>query len=163
MKAYILSLTGAALIAAAVTVLAPDGKGGGISKHIRLLTALALLCVITAPAVKFVGSLFSYDLPGLTEIADSADGYTAQERLFYESLSAMSCQSLENELKTLIMSRFNIREGDVTVRAEYATGEGTVEVNRIVVTLSGTAVFRSPYEIEEYIETLAGVDCDCVL
>ena len=48
MKTYLISLLGAAFLAAAIGILTPEGSGG-IGKHVRLLSVLVLLCVIAAP------------------------------------------------------------------------------------------------------------------
>ena len=47
MREYIFSIIGAALIAAVITLFLPDGKD--ISKYVKLLVSLAVICVIVNP------------------------------------------------------------------------------------------------------------------
>ena len=49
MKAYLLTLVSAALVAALVNILTPSGERGGIAAHQRLITSLFLVCVLIAP------------------------------------------------------------------------------------------------------------------
>ncbi len=52
MKAYILSIAGVVLIAAVVTVIAPNGKMG---RFIKGTTRLFLLVIMIAPVIRWVG------------------------------------------------------------------------------------------------------------
>lgn len=162
MKIYILSIVGAALLCAAVTSLSPDGKEGGILKHVRLLTALALLCVIIGPLVSFVGTLTDADFNNIVDIPTD-DLYGQGERIFIEKLSKMNADSLGNEIQKRLVSEFDLDENDVSVRVNYEASDEGVRFTRVLVTLSGKAIFRSPYEIEAYVTGVTGLACDCVL
>lgn len=162
MKIYILSIVGAALLCAVVTSLSPDGKNGGIVKHVRLLAALALLCVIVGPALSFVKTLVNADFNSYISVPTD-DLYSSSEKLFAEKLSEMNAAGLENEIEKCLASEFDINVNDMSVRAEYeASGDG-VRFTRILVTLSGKAMFQNPHKIEDYVKTVTGLPCDCVL
>ena len=62
MEAYIISLIATSLIASLVGILTPKGDGG-IAKHLRLLTALFLICVLISPVKEVI-----------RRIAEFADG-----------------------------------------------------------------------------------------
>ena len=164
MKAYILSVIGASLAAALVILLTPEGKGGGIGKHIKLLTSLALLCIITDPFLTFIGSLSESKLDGFKEsLLENVSETDPYENTLYESLSKMSADTLETELKNRISKRFGIKKDDLDVNAEYEIIDGTVCFKRIVVTLSGGAIFKNPHTVEAYVKEITGIECKCLL
>ena len=164
MKAYILSVIGASLVAAVITLFTPDGKGGGIGKHVKLITSLALLAVIINPFLDFVKNLSATDFDSLKDkIIDSADPQDTYEKIFYESLSEMSASELEGELEKLISEKFGIKSENLSVNAEYSMDENTVCFKRITVILSGVAIFKDPYVIEAYVKDITGIESKCLL
>ena len=60
MKVYIISVVAVSLVASALILLAPEGKGGGISKHLRLLTSLCILAVISEPLISFSKNIVAH-------------------------------------------------------------------------------------------------------
>jgi len=164
MKAYILSVVGASLAAALIILLTPDGKGGGILKHVKLLTSLALLCVIINPFLSFVKSLSETNFDNFKdEILKDVNESDPYESILYESLSKMSADELEKELKNRICENFGIDGGNLEVNAEYTIEENTFSFKRITVILSGGAIFKNPYDIEAYVKELTGIECKCLL
>ena len=164
MKAYILSVTVASLIAAVITLLTPEGKDGGIGKHVKLLTSLAILAVIINPFLTFLKDLSVKDVDSLKDkILSSADPQDPYEKIFYESLSEMSAIDLEDELKKLISEKFGIKSENLSINAEYSVVENAVCFNRITVILSGGAIFRNPYDVEAYVKNITGIECKCLL
>ena len=164
MKAYILSVICVSIVAAIVILLTPDGNGGGIAKHVKLLTSLSLLAVIINPFLNFVKSLSDTSFNGLKEnILENVDNSINYENILYESLSDISKETLETEIKKLISKKFEIAGEDLVVNSEYVINEGTVTFTRITVILSGGAIFKSPYDIEEYVKEISGINCKCLL
>lgn len=164
MKAYILSVVGVSLIAAMLILLTPDGKGGSLGKHIKLLTSLALLCVIIKPFLSFAKSLSDTNIDKFKDsILEGTETGGLYEGIFYESLSDMSADKLEKELKDIISKKFGIDNEDININAEYRIEENSVSFVRINVILSGGAIFKSPYEIEAYVKELTGIECKCSL
>ena len=163
-KTYILSVIAVSLTAAAVSIFCPNGKGGGILKHLKLLTSLALICVIISPIVSLVKSLSDSSIDKFKDnIIGSISEGGDYESIFFKSLSDTSASELEKEIKKRICEAFQIDESNIEINAEYAVENDTVSFKRITVTLSGEAIFKSPYDIEDYVRTLTGIDCKCLL
>ena len=59
MKIYIISIAAVSVVASFVVLLAPEGKSGGISKFLKLLTSLCILAVISDPLISFSKSILS--------------------------------------------------------------------------------------------------------
>ena len=150
-------------VAAFVTVyLSPEGKNGTLSACTRLVSTLALICVIVSPlnALKDCDSKIGTDdfLSGI-DFPTNADC----DALMTDKLSSLNAAQLELSLSTLICQRFGIGEADVEVNVEYSVTDSKTEFSRVLVLLSGKGIFKDPRSIEEYVYGLCRVPCDCAL
>ena len=160
MKEYIISLIVASFISAMIGILAPQGEGGGIAGHLRLLSALFLVAVIISP----VGEL----LPALGDLREEiqtehtpedsvGDGYRDQLNGAVTSaaqpyFAALLIDTLEKE--------FSIPEGEVRCAIRWREEGESVYPERITVILSGSSIWRDPAPIEEFVRDRIG--CACV-
>ena len=155
MQTYLLSLLGGALAAALVGILAPEGA----SRHIRLVSSLFLICVLVAPLPKAIGSVSSW-FEELEEAADAGesggDDYAAQLETAMESASrSYFAQSLTQMLE----QRFSIPAGEVRCTVRWQQDE-ELRPERVTLVLSGSAIWKNPAEMEEFVTGLLG--CECV-
>lgn len=155
MQTYLLSLLGGALAAALVGILAPEGA----SRHIRLVSSLFLICVLVAPLPKAIGSVSSW-FEELEEAADAGESgggdYAAQLEAAMESASrSYFAQSLTQMLE----QRFSIPAGEIRCSVRWQQGE-ELRPERVTLVLSGSAIWKNPAEMEEFVTGLLG--CECV-
>ncbi len=155
MQTYLLSLLGGALAAALVGILAPEGA----SRHIRLVSSLFLICVLVAPLPKAIGSVSSW-FEELEEAADAGESgggdYAAQLEAAMESASrSYFAQSLTQMLE----QRFSIPAGEVRCTVRWQQDE-ELRPERVTLVLSGSAIWKNPAEMEEFVTGLLG--CECV-
>ena len=155
MQTYLLSLLGGALAAALVGILAPEGA----SRHIRLVSSLFLICVLVAPLPKAIGSVSSW-FEELEEAADAGESgggdYAAQLEAAMESASrSYFAQSLTQMLE----QRFSIPAGEIRCTVRWQQGE-ELRPERVTLVLSGSAIWKNPAEMEEFVTGLLG--CECV-
>lgn len=157
MNEYILTALGVAFAAAAVTALAPEGKGGGLSRHIKLLTSLALLCTLISPLLSFAGKLseLSKDPPSFSVGADTYDD------ILKEKLNAAGAADAAALIKDDLCTCFGIKESNITVEVGTAPDTEVFTITKVRVFLSGAAITVSPYEVEERVKELTGSDCFC--
>lgn len=154
MREYIFSIIGASVIAAVVTLFLPEGKE--ISKYVKLLVSLAVICVIVNPFGNSAGRLeisewFSSLIPEQSE-----DG----EEKYYGVLTEIGERELEKKLCALVCEKFSIAEGDIEITAEAHEENGVLTLDRIAVGLYRAAVLKDPYEIEAYVSELVGCACE---
>ena len=155
MKSYLYALLLVALATALVGILSPDGEKGGMGKHLRLLSSLLLICVLIAPLKSGIASLLEWSrgeirIPGLEEPDPEADRLQFQEQLdnaSREYICQMLTQTLEQE--------FSIPSGEVRCMIQWDGETPTL----VTVVLSGSAIWKDPEIIEEYVSTL--LDCPC--
>ena len=156
MKTYFLTLIASALCIAMISIIAPDGI---ISKYVRLLSSLLLICVLLSPIKDLTNTLrditegnFSlpqFDLPDRDEAQDEFDSQldNTSKTYFLQSLARL----LERE--------FNIEPGEVRCVATWNdSGEESIPL-RVTVVLSGGAIWKNPKEIEAYVAKLVGCEC----
>lgn len=150
MTAYLLTLFGSALAVALVDLLVPE-RG---RRTVRLVSALFLLCVLSAPLPRAFRAVRDYTLPDA--VRDTREEY---ERKMKEATESASRAYFVRTLTELIEERFALAEGSVRCVAEWREDNGTVP-KRITVILSGSAIWRNPEKIESFVEDLIG--CECV-
>jgi hypothetical protein len=161
MKIYIVSIVALSIFASAVILLSPEGKNGGIAKHLRLLSALCLLAVITDPLLSFVKKLSSPSTEDLTHILIEGVGESDAEDIFLESISDFSASSLQNELERLICLNFGIDKSDISVSTAHTKTSDGISFSSVTVKISGMAILKDPRDIENYVTELTGLPCKC--
>ena len=150
MTAYLLTLFGSALAVALVDLLVPE-RG---RKTVRLISALFLLCVLSAPLPHAFRAIRDYTIPGAAQ--DAREEYTQKMKQAMESASRTY---FARTLTELIGEQFALAEGSVRCEIEWEADNETVP-KKITVILSGSAIWRDPEKIESFVEDLIG--CECV-
>lgn len=156
-KAYILSIFATALLITVADILAPSG--GGVSKHLKLVSSLVFICVLISPTVSLAQRLkeFANGNWELEMEEDVEDHYSSE---LQNALDDASFAYFEGMLKQTLCQEFAIAEDDLRVRVEWA-GTGTeMRPQKVTVILSGKAIWKDPAKIERYVTSL--LDCDCV-
>ena len=160
MKEYIISLMTASFVVAMIGILAPQGEGGGIAGHLRLLSALFLVTVIIAP----VGEL----LPVLGELREElqtehtpqdsvGDGYRDQ---LNGSVTSAAKPYFASLLIDTLEKEFSIPKGEVRCAIRWCEENDSVYPEQITVILSGSSIWRDPAPIEDFVRDRIG--CACV-
>lgn len=150
MTAYLLTLFGSALAVALVDLLVPE-RG---RKTVRLISALFLLCVLSAPLPRAFRAIRDYTIPGAAQ--DAREEYTQKMKQAMESASRTY---FARTLTELIGEQFALTEGSVRCEIEWEADNETVP-KKITVILSGSAIWRDPEKIESFVIDLIG--CECV-
>lgn len=158
MKTYILSMLAAALVAAVVGILSPSGEGGGISKHMRLLCSLFLLCVLLSPLISVLdalgdlanGSFLSPDV----ELEEEEDYRDRLEGAMDEATRTYFAQMLTE----CLCDELSLKAGEVRCHVLWDEEDGTPK--KVTVLLSGSAIWQDPKRICSFVTSL--LDCECV-
>ena len=151
MKAYLLSLLAAAFLSAAVGILSPDG---GIGKHVRLASALLVLCLLASPLPRFIESLRSFSLTDALSLGKSASDPFAERS--EEALDAASRAYFVRMLSQKIAGEFSLPADSIECAVRWAE-DGSPET--VTVLLSGKAVWADPRKLETYVSDLLGCPC----
>ncbi len=152
-RGYIISVMCVSVVGSLVSMLAPDGEGGGLGKHIRLIFGLCVIIVSINP----IKDIVYYIKDVKYEWDYVKDGYDSEkyEEIFYESYSASEIENLKSGIKQLLSDRFDIDISECEISVGTDGGGG---LERILVTLYGNAVWKNTEEIEEYLYGLFGCE-----
>ncbi len=155
MTAYLLSLFSAAMAVALVGLLAPGSSG----RALKLACGLFLICVIALPLPSWLGDL--RDSLGEITAQDPANGTgTDYEEQLQEALDSASRSYFAAMLTQMLEDRFSIPQGELRCAILWEESEEMLRPQRVTLILSGSAVWKDPAEMEEFVSGLLG--CECV-
>lgn len=163
MNNYFLTIILVSICIGIIDIISPDNNG--LSKYTQTIGLLIILCVILSPIGKMLKSMDDNFLNQIKDniLMDDEDTKNKYEHLLHEYLSNHSLKELENQIKEILDSKFEIPndECDIKVIAGYV--EDTFILNEIKIILSGKSIFKNPYSIEEYFSELLGCKCTVVI
>ena len=157
MSKYILSIVGISIIVGIVDILTPENVGS--RKFLRLLCGLAVAAVMISPLSNFI-SYVGVDFWGELEEHIYTDESEKYEDILTDEIENASRKSIETSARALLCENFDISEDDCSVSVRLVKDERGFKIDRVAVYLSGVAIFKNPYDIEEYFESLLA--CECV-
>ncbi len=111
MQTYILSIVGAVLISAVVTMIAPGGKMG---KFVKGAMKLFLLVVLVAPFVSFFRG-------GKISVEGGNGGEIKEDPAYFMQCAELMERADEEEIATALMEEFGVAAAVEVVRAPDAT------------------------------------------
>ncbi len=160
MKQYLMGLFALALCCAVVELLSPEGEGGGIARHVRLMSGLCLLSVAISPLAAWAEQGGS----PLVALSNALDEWIAQSEASGESFEARWEEQSEQldltvaaeTVAEMIEQRFALAASDC--RVTLAT-DGEATLTEVRVALSGRAIWTNSQEIQRYIRETLGVSC----
>ena len=160
MGEYLMGVIGAALFGGVITSALPDtGGGGSLKKYMGFIASLCVLCVILSPVTDALDTLSDFFDGGLFDWVEKST--VEYENEYYEYLVSYGKENAEEGISALICKEFSIDAENCHVSAEVYEDEGALYLKRIRVILSGRAILKNPYEIEEYLSEIFG--CECIV
>ena len=158
MKNYIISIIIIGVIGSLVTLLSPDGEGGGLKKHVGLAVGLCMILFFATPIMSLMQSISELDVSALVPKADDAE-IAEYESIFESGLSAAEVENLREGIANILRERFEIEAEQCLVTVKITSdGSGKRELGRVFIRLFGTAIWKDTGEIERYLEELLGCD-----
>ena len=156
-KVYILSIFATAILITVVDILAPSG--GGLSKHLRLVSSLVLVCVLISPTVSLAQKLKDFANGEWNfEIEGDVENHYSEE--LQNALDGASLEYFTGMLEQTLCEEFAIAEDELRVQIEWIGDGENLHPQKVTVVLSGKAIWKNPAQIEEYVTSLLG--CACV-
>ena len=157
-KTYLLSIFATALLITVVDILAPSGAGGGLSRHLKLVTSLVFVCILISPTVslaqrlgEFARGEWNWEIEG-----DIEDHYSSE---LQNAMDTASKEYFEEMLKKTLCEQFEILEDDIRTKVEWVNTAEYLRPQKVTVILSGKAIWKDPAKIEAYVSSL--LNCDC--
>lgn len=157
MKTYIISIIITGIIGSIISLLSPEGEGGGLAKHVRLAVGCALILTCITPLGELIGGLREIDLGALIpEIESGAEEY---ESIFEGSYTASELSSLKEGLAVMLEEKFGVAREDCEIKVSVERNSSeSLELKRIFITLYGSAIWKDTGEMEQYLGELFGCE-----
>lgn len=155
MTQYLMGLFTLALCCAVVELLAPAGEGGGIARHIKLMSALCLLCTLISPLISLLQD--GGELPRIwedwlaqwTDTDEDAEEWKDRWQAESEELDIAYAQQM---VADMIREEFGLEAS--SVRVELVVDVETVREARVA--LSGKAIWVDTHRMEAYVHDTFG-------
>ena len=160
MQSYLISLITAALIAALVGILAPEGERGGLGKHLKLIASLFLICILIVPLKGFTNTL--QELIDGNWAISLPNGELSKDELQSDAEKALdeaSEQYFADALGNALCTQFALSASDVRCTVNWERIDGESRPVRVTVFLSGRAIWQDTHAIEAYVNGLLGCAC----
>lgn len=161
MKEYFISLLAASVLITLFGMLAPEG---GISKHLRLLLALFLVCAVISPLSSLIGKIDDWKNGDVTFPWDKEEFEQNYEQQRDEALAQASRDYFRQSLTQMLEREFSIAPGNVECHIEWSVTESGKELpQKITVLLSNGAIWKDPKKIQAFIVGLLSCECAVAL
>ena len=158
-KAYLLSIFATALLITVVDILAPASAGSGLSKHLKLVLSFVFVCVLISPTVTLAERLLAFS-NGDWELEIEGDLKDHYSQELQNALDDASKDYFEDMLTLTISQEFDILEDNLRVIVEWDGVGESLRPHKVTLILSGSAIWKNPAKMEEYVSSL--LNCDCV-
>lgn len=158
MKSYIISIICIGVIGSIISLLAPEGEGGGLGKHVRLAVGCAVILTCISPLGELIRGLSELDLGGLVPEVNEGE-MEEYESIFGESYAAAELSSLKEGITAMLEERYGVERSECRVEVVATRDDtGSLALKRIFITLYGSAIWQDTGEIERYFGGLFGCE-----
>ena len=156
MKQYFLSIIMVSLVGSVVSMIAPEGEGGGLSRHVSLAVGVCLILVCFAPAASAVEWLRELDIEAV--LPDGDENRAEYESIFDSAYTEAEIDNLCEGIKSAVCQKFGLDPLSLSISVRLADGEQGKTLERVFLTLYGSAIWADTEEIERYLGSLLGCE-----
>ena len=158
MGGYIFLLSCVSVFCGIIHILAPKGEGGALRDNVRLVCAMALLCVALMPICRFLSELDGAEL-GVSDLFDREQLAEKYEESFSQTMKKYSEEETEQACERILFERFGLKAGDVEVDVISSVENDVISVERADIVIYFGAISQNPKELSDTISEL--LECEC--
>lgn len=153
MKEYIIAVILGGMVGAVITQLAPTGE---MKRYVKIAVSLVLVIVCISPLRSFMDELQSLELFFPSE----EEGERGEEyrEILEAGYGAAEVENLRVGIKAFLSDRFGVEESEVTVSVRISEEGGERRVERVFLTLYGSAIWKDTGEMERALGDLLGCE-----
>lgn len=156
MEQYVYSIIIVSIIGSVISLIAPEGEGGGLSRYVKLAAGVCVILVCFAPAVEAIEWIRGFDIEAA--LPDLEDNYEEYESIFNSAYSDAEVDNLCDGIKTVVAEKYGLDPTCFTVSVKLS-GEGDEKrLARVTLTLYGSAIWADTGEIERYLSMMLGCE-----
>ena len=158
-KLYVISVICITVVGCLVSMLSPEGEGGGIFRNIKLIYGICMVFVCMYPIKNIIIAVKELDIGSIVEIPSQSD--EEYKDILDSSYSSAEIANLKNGIKQILYDRFDIDGSECKIDVSLSqTSNGDKKLQRVLVTLYGTAIWKDTGEIESTLEDI--LSCEIV-
>ena len=152
-----------AVCCALVELFSPEGEGGGISRHVKMLSGVCLLLVLWTPLSALLRG--GGDLP--ERLANAIENWLREGEEQQEDFSQIWQGEQERRdlmyasemIKELLIDQFEISGEDISVQVE--TDEARERISLVCVALRGQAIWLDTHKMQSYLNEI--LQCESMI
>ncbi len=155
-------LIAAAVAATLVELIAPQGEGGRMGGHVRLVAGLCVLVALIQPLREGVMLLRAMAEGDLAEMLPDVELPAEEEygSVWSDTLAAMGDQEVTSWVEGVLEQKFEISPDNRRVQVVCEVGEnGVLHVKEVYIALRGAAIWKDPHTIEGYVSERLSAPC----
>lgn len=163
MKNYLLSVIICSISIGLCDAFVP--KHNGMDRIVKLIGMLIILSVVVSPIIEFVRGFDDGILDSIKEdLIPSDDEYLKEYNLILqEYLNNYSLNEAEQTIKEILKDKYDIKEEECEIIISTDVNNETILLSNIQILLSGEAIFKNPYIIEDYIGKTFNTECQVLI
>lgn len=145
MKEYITSILVISIICFVARELLSSTN---LASHISFVSGICIFLVAIMPLVSVIGEIrnISFD-----DLLDENTDETEYESIFEDYIENAEIDLIKREIRQIVSEKFDLDPAEVKINIKY-NEEGKEKLERVSVTLLGSAAFANSNEIKEYLE-----------
>ena len=163
MREYVVSVVSFSSALGLVLLIVPDGVRSGLKKHVRLIGALCLICLLISPASKLLDAFDKLSLGDISGLVGNpvSDGlYDKYEEIYNDYVNGSYGENVGDAVKDALFERFSIKRDNCRVMVDlFDNGDGISEPSKITVVLSGEGILSDPEKIKLFVSELFSCEC----
>ena len=158
MRDYIIILSCVGVFCGIVHILAPKGEGDGLRGNVRLISALAVLCIAVYPVGDFLITLkdAKLDLLGSLNEEDLKEKYEAD---FVFTMQKYSDESVEEKCKSILMERFDMRAEDLDIEVYSGVENDNIKIDSADIIIYFGGITKDPDKLSDTLSDI--LKCEC--
>ena len=158
MSEYILTLCSISVFCGVIYILAPSGEGGSLKQNVRLVSALAVLCVAVFPLGSFLMQLGEYDFELALEDFEGADKgkYEAE---FCAAMQEYSDDAVAEICEKTLVEKFGLDADDIKIVIFSCVENNNITIQRADLEIYFGAIAKPSDPMKECLEEMLGCEC----
>ncbi|MBE6584675.1 MAG: hypothetical protein E7649_06855 [Ruminococcaceae bacterium] len=161
MKQYIVSIIVVSIIGSVISILTPEGEGGGLARHTRLIFGVCVIVVCFSPLKDAIVWIRELDIESI--LPDSEQNGSEYESIFENTYDKAQIDNLKEGIKGVLKDRFGLDPLCVDVSVSLRQEGDDQRLERVAVTLYDSAIWADTEEIESYLCSLLGCEIITVI
>ncbi len=153
MKQYIFSIIAVCVVGSVVSILSPEGEGGGIARHTRLVFGLCVILVCFSPLTQAIQWIRDFDIGSVLPDGGDVSG-GEYESIFEGTYGEAEVENLKEGIISYLSEHFGIDQNSVSVSVRFSGDSHPNRLQTVFITLYDSAIFADTSAIESQLSSL---------